>query len=279
MERERKPWWLYLNILGLDAPLVAVVWLFLFAKTWRVNYLPWESYVALGLIAWCLRITAKLLEAAMNGDTESTPLRHKKALVRIAVGTAISALILTVLNFPLSVYFYLLVGGVLVIGYFALSLFITKEENEISYSKHAMGGVCVAYGTAMAAHTYLPTLGVQQMVFSREFICFTVLCLLASAATELWANAAKSGDVNLSAANELSISLPATLLGAVALVFAVQNESQLTRPFFYAILTGAALLQILNRTRRKFDPEMVSFLTSLCLIAPAVIFEAYAVSR
>lgn len=279
MERKQKPWWLYFNILGFDAPLISVVWLFLFAKTWRVNYHPWEAYIALGLVAWSLRITAKLLKGAVMGAEEEFFVQHRVVLRRGAVLAAIGALILTILNFPFSVYFYLLIGGILVLGYLALTLFGSKQEGEISYSKHVTGGICVAFGTALAAHTYLPNLGVQEMVFSREFLSFSVLCLLASSATELWENSAQAEDEQLSMSSELSISLPATLLGAAALIFAVQNDSQLARPFFYAILTGAALLQILNRARGKFEMDMLRFLTSICLIVPGVIFETYALSR
>jgi len=62
-------------------------------------------------------------------------------------------------------------------------------------------------------------------------------------------------------------------------VFAVQNDSMNTRPFFYGILTGAALLQVLNRMRGRFNLGTVKVLTAMCLIAPGMIFEAYALSR
>ncbi len=80
------------------------------------------------------------------------------------------------------------------------------------------------------------------MIISREFICFAMLCLLASSGTELWEHSMKFDDREIRATDELALSLPLTLLGAASLVFAVKNDSMLVRPFFYAILTGAALL-------------------------------------
>ncbi|MBG7608433.1 MAG: hypothetical protein IZT59_10445 [Verrucomicrobia bacterium] len=279
MEKQRRPWWLYFNLLGLDAPVIAVVWLFLFAQTWRVNYHPWEAYAALGLFVWAIRIMGKLLSAAMAGVEEDFNVKHRKALRNVALLAGTSSTVLTVLNFPLSGYNYFLIGAVLVIGYFALALFSTGEDNEPVYAKHLMGGCAFAYGTALMAHAYLPSLGIQQMVLSREFICFAVLCLLASSATDLWTQSGKVEDQEIKAAHELALSLPLTLLGAAALVFAVQNESMSTRPFFYGILTGAALLQILNRMRGRFRIETVKVLTGVCLLAPGMIFEAYAISR
>lgn len=279
MEKERKPWWLYLNLLGLDAPLIAVMWLFLFARTWRVNYHPWEAYVALGMAVWTIRIAAGLLSASMQGDDSSFAVRHRVPLRRLAILSGVAALVLTVLNFPLTVYSYLMIGGIFVIGYFAVSFFSTKDEDEISYARHTLGGIGFAFGTALAAHTYLPGLGTRELLFSREFICFAVLCLLASSATELWARAARTGHAEPNSADELALSLPLTLLGAAALVFAVQDESMMVRPFFYGILSGAALLQVLNRTRSRFSPDTLKVLTALCLLAPGMIFQTYPVSN
>lgn len=279
MEKERRPWWLYLNLLGLDAPAIAVVWLFLFAQTWRVHYHPWEVYGALGLIVWTIRLAGKLIAGAMHGEATSFAMEHRIWMRRAAVISGVGALVLTVLNFPLSGYSYLLVGGVFVLGYFALALFATTEDHEISYSKHFLSGLSFAYGTALMAHVYLPSLGIVELFRSREFICFALLCLLASSATEMWAKTADTEDQEAKATHELALSLPLTLLGAAALVFAVQNDSMSTRPFFYGILTGAAMLQILNRMRGRFDERTVKVLTAVCLLAPGMIFQAYAISR
>jgi hypothetical protein len=265
-----------LNLLGLDAPLIAVMWLLLFAKTWRVDYHPWEAYVALALVVWTIRISVKLLEASMASDESAFAVRYKEPFRILSILTGLSALVLTVLNFPRSVYTYLLLGAILVVGYFALALFSQQDENEISYARHVMGGLAFAFGTALTAHVYLPNLGIQELLFTREFICFAVLCLLSSSALELWARSAKpAGDREQGSLDELALSLPLTLLGAAALVFAVQNDSMSARPFFYGILTGAALLQVLNRTRGRFRLETLKVLTSVSLLVPGLVFKSY----
>jgi hypothetical protein len=265
-----------MNLLGLDAPLIAVVWLFLFARTWRVDYHPWEAYAALGLVVWTIRIAVKLLQGSMSSDDTAFAMQHRKPLKVLLILTGLSSIVLTVLNFPLSVYNYLMVAAIFVVGYFALAFFSSHDENEISYARHVMGGVAFAFGTALTAHAYLPNMGIRELFFSQEFICFAVLCLLSSSATELWARSSKpAADGEAGAMDELALSLPLTLLGAAALVFAVQNDSMTTRPFYYGILTGAALLQVLNRTRGRFRIETAKVLTSLCLLAPGIIFKSY----
>jgi hypothetical protein len=293
VEKERKPWWLYLNLLGLDAPLIAVIWLFLFAQTWRVDYHPWQAYAALGFAVWTIRIAMKLLQGSMTSDEECFAMKHRKSLKVAAVIAGILSLTLTVMSFPLSVYTYLLVGAVFVAVHFALTLFSPQDRNEIGYARHAVGGFTFAYGTTLVAHVYLSGVQVQQILFglqehmlpkellfmfSREFLCFAVLCLLASSAMELWERSGKpAADGELGSMDEIALSLPLTLLGAAALVFAVQDDLMTARPFYYSILTGAALLQVLNRTRGRFGLDTLRVLTALCLLIPGIIFRSYPV--
>lgn len=252
------------------------MWLFLFARTWRVNYHPWEAYAALGFAVWTIRIVLKLLQETLQADEFSLVMTHRKLLKLLAGVAGVISLLLTVLSFPLSVYNYLLVGALFVTGHFALTLFSVREGNEIAYARHVVGGLAFAFGTALTAHVYLPSLGIREMLFSREFICFGLLCLLCSSATELWSRAGgEIFDGEAGSIDEIALSLPLTLLGAAALVFAVQNDAMATRPFYYAVLTGAALLQVLNRMRRRFRPEALKTLTALCLLIPGIIFQSY----
>jgi len=47
MPERRTPFWLWPNLLSLDAPLVEVVWLSMFARVWRIDYHQWQAYRAL----------------------------------------------------------------------------------------------------------------------------------------------------------------------------------------------------------------------------------------
>jgi hypothetical protein len=272
----RKPWWRHVYLLGLDAPLIAMSWLFIFAKTWRVNYHPWQAYVALGLMVWALGIAAKLLRSALIADPKDPLHAMRGRLVPSAVGAGILSLALILWGFPMSVYVRLLLLAILIIAYFALANFSPAPEGQISYPKHLLAGVAYAFGISMMAHVYLPNLSIHDLVFSREWICFALLSTIASAAVEHWALIKKNQESGYP--DEWQISLPLTLLGAFALVFAVQAESQTARPFFYCILTGAALLQVLNRTFQRFHICDIKILTSACFLVPGLIFQAYQMS-
>src|SRR5690606_12424860 len=109
--------------------LVAVSWLYVFAKTWRVDYHPWETYVALGLAVWAIYIADRLLDASIrDGESGRCAERHHfhrkyRRWFKVAAASATTAALgLVILKMPLAIYGYLGVCIALVIGFFAVSL-------------------------------------------------------------------------------------------------------------------------------------------------------------
>ncbi|MEY3898356.1 MAG: hypothetical protein RLZZ214_3877 [Verrucomicrobiota bacterium] len=276
----RKPFWLLPNLLSLDAPLVAVAWLYIFAKTWRVVYLPSTTYLSLGLVVWVIYVTDRLLDALMNGGNSGKlearhefHRKHQKGFRVLAMIAGLVALILVVTELATKIYGYALFGGLMVAAFFTLSIFSTQGPNEIPYAKNILAGFSFAYGTAMLAWAYTG-FDSEDLLKSPELICFVVLCILNIAAIDLWEHANRSADPEIKATDELALTLPLTLLGAAALIFAVKDPDLTTRPFFYAILTGAALLQILNRNRGRFSMDALRVLADAALLVPLLVFLA-----
>jgi uncharacterized membrane protein YphA (DoxX/SURF4 family) len=267
-------------LLSLDAPLVAVAWLYIFAKTWRVVYLPSTTYLSLGLVVWVIYVTDRLLDALMNGGNSGKlearhefHRKHQKGFRVLAMIAGLVALILVVTELATKIYGYALFGGLMVAAFFTLSIFSTQGPNEIPYAKNILAGFSFAYGTAMLAWAYTG-FDSEDLLKSPELICFVVLCILNIAAIDLWEHANRSADPEIKATDELALTLPLTLLGAAALIFAVKDPDLTTRPFFYAILTGAALLQILNRNRGRFSMDALRVLADAALLVPLLVFLA-----
>ena len=277
----RKPLWLLPNLLSLDAPLVAVVWLYLFAKTWGVSYNPSHGYVVLALGVWVLYVADRLLDATLHGDSPRCQARHQfhhkhwRMFVAGALIAAIGALATVLMKSPVAIFSYLIVEGILVAGFFAFATFTSSAVEDIPYAKNILAGAAFAFGTALVAHVYLYDRGIRDLLLSREFQAFAVLCILNISAIDLWEHANRSPDPEVQATDELSLTLPLTLLGAAAFFFAVQAGQHSSRPFFYAILTGAALLLVLNRTRARFSMEALRVLADLALVAPALVFLSF----
>lgn len=278
----RRPFWLVPNLLSLDAPLVAVAWLYMFAKTWGVNYHPEHEYVVLGLVVWVLYVADRLLDAAVHGESPRCQARHRfhrqhwRKFVAVAGIAGVSALALVLTKSPMAIFQYLLVEAFLIAGFFAMALFASPGTDEMPYAKNILAGLAFAFGTAMVAHVYLYDKRIIDLLLrSREFIAFAVLCILNISAIDLWEHASRSDDLEVKAQDEMALTLPLTLLGGAALFFALQAQEQASRPFFYAILTGAALLHVVNRTRARFSMEALRVLADVALVAPLLVFLAF----
>ncbi len=256
-----------------------MAWLHVFAKTWKLGIHPGVAYVSLGLAVWAIYLADRLLDAALAGGQGSRMrLRHDfhwrhRRVFRIAMVTAaLAAAALVVLRMPLAIYGHLLIGGILVAGFFGLSLLSSQQPDEVPALKNLLAGATFAFGTAMMAHVYRNEFGLHDLMVSREFICFAILCTLNISAIDYWEHSARSRDVEVKASDELALTLPLGLLAIAALVFAVQDPS--ARPFHYAILTGAALLHILNRRRNRWPTDTLRVLADAALLAPVLVFHA-----
>jgi hypothetical protein len=292
---QRKPLWLIPNLLSLDAPLVAVAWLYMFAKTWRVDYLPWAAYFSLALVVWVIYVTDRLVDASMMGG-KSAKLearhefhrKHRQIFKKLAIMAGILAIIMVTLPFkisllgyrfdsglPVKIYSHGLAGCLMVAGFFTLSILSSDELNGIPYAKNILAGLSFGYGTAMLAYVFT-SFETWDFVRSRELISFAVLCVLNISAIDLWEHSSRSSDPEIQATDELALTLPLILLGGSALVFAAQYHDLINRSFFYAILTGSALLYILNRNRARFKMDALRVLADVALLLPLLVFIASA---
>ncbi|BCX49211.1 4-hydroxybenzoatepolyprenyl transferase [Haloferula helveola] len=267
-----------------------MAWLFMFAKAWQVNYLKWEAYAALGLGVWVIYVCDRLIDQRLRdpndpslGERHTFHARHRLWFIGGVVLSLclIPWFVLTELPVELLLSYSAPAVG-LVVAFFILVIAVPRE-GEVPYLRNLIAGLAFGYGTAMMAHTSVPSQGMMSMVLSREMIAFAVLCVLNITAIHLWEHSRMSSDPEVKAADEMSLTLPLTLLGGSALVFAyfdnpgmfgrgVDGANAPARPFFYAVLISAALLQVLNRTRRRFSLDALRVMADVALVVPLPLF-------
>ena len=143
------PWWLWPNVLSLDAPLVAVVGLCAFARVAGVE-LGWERPVLLGLCAWLAYCGDRLLDARrLKGPVESA--RHEFARVNgrwlgaLWLGALLAAMTLAV-RLPANEWLAGLVLAAVVGGYFLLQHH-RALRGVAGQGKELMAGAGFAVGT------------------------------------------------------------------------------------------------------------------------------------
>jgi cytochrome bd-type quinol oxidase subunit 2 len=267
-----------------------VAWLYVFAQTWQLLYLPWVAYVSLGLAVWVIYVADRLLDVSLLGGPSAKlearhefHNRHRKLFQITAIAAALVVLILAVTKMPGALFEIfrqdagvglLPIGALLVAGFFGLSMLSSQQADEVPHTKNILAGITFAFGTAMTAHLFRREYESMDLLVSREFVCFAVLCILNISAIDLWEHAERSADLEIKASDELALTLPLMLLGAAALLYAVFDSEQSARPFFYAILTGAALLYILNRKRSQFSMDSLRVLADVALLVPVLVFVA-----
>ncbi len=265
----------------------------MFAKAWTVYYLPWAAYFALGLAVWVIYVSDRLLDASLiGGPSEKLEPRHEfhrrhQRLFRWLVLVAgLAVIVLVVTQLPMTLFGFGISGGkdinavpflgvILVAGFFVLSITSTHGPDEIPHAKNILAGAAFAYGTSMIAYAFKP-LPLWEFVLSRELIAFGLLCILNISAIDLWEHSRRSSDPEIKATDELALTLPLVLLGGSALVFAAQDHELTTRPFYYAVLTGAALLYIVNRNRSRFSMDALRVLADVALLVPIIVFQVSA---
>ena len=71
IDRERAPWWLWPNLLSLDAPLVALAWFWMFAKAWGVVSLPVSLPITMALAVWAIYAVDRVVDSRKSSPRAS----------------------------------------------------------------------------------------------------------------------------------------------------------------------------------------------------------------
>lgn len=273
---KRHPVWLYPNLLSLDAPVVAVAWLHILTISWRL-YVPWQAYTSLALGTWVIYAGDRLLDASIAQTTgQVLEPRHKfhrqyKLAFAVAIGIAsLAALVLAIRTMPMPFYSHLFLGAVLVGAFFGLSLATDQSPGNHSLLKNIIAGFTFAYGTAMTAHVFRPSLGIHDLLTAPEFLLFALLCILNISAIDIWEHSARSNDEEIKASDEISLTFPTALLAAAAIYFALRSGHE--RSFHYAILTAAGLMHVLNRQRDRLSANALRAFADFILLIPWIYF-------
>jgi hypothetical protein len=283
MEKEKIPWWLWPNLLSLDAPVVALAWAWLFAKAWGVVSVPWQLWLTLGSAVWIIYAADRIIDArraAASDLRHQFHARYAKLFVAVMIGLAVWSLHSILFVLSKTVLQYGLVIMVFAVGYFVVACTQPRDGRPM-IGKNALAGLTFAYGAAAGIHAYSPVMGIGEMFFSVEVLIFAGLCVVNMTAIDFLN---LEGEEEEDAAAVLNL---ATLLVAGVAMFIYMSslkrevfffhegfyhEQYFYKPFAAGILVGAACLFLLNQGRRRLDRKGYRVLVDLAVLAPVFVF-------
>jgi hypothetical protein len=259
---EKTPWWLWPNLLSLDAPIVAVVWQAFFGRVLHVQYNAAVSAVLL-LTVWLLYIADRCFDtlrfAAQPQHVESPRHQfyrlHRRQVLPFAIAAVAAIICLCILALPPAVLAWgaVIAAGVLI--YFGL-VHLTARQccKELLVAVLFALGVCAPVAAAAPAVTPAAIL---------TAVLFGILCWLNCAGIDRWEPYSR---ISHPSSNWIASHLSST--AAVIIGLAVLGCELTSDPIFVAIAASAFSFILLQSASPRLSPNALRVLADVALLAP-----------
>jgi hypothetical protein len=275
------PWWLWWNILSLDAPMVAVAWALVFAKSAGVA-LPRVEIVVLACVVWLIYTVDRLLDGRWptRDDTGAfgSPLRqrhffhriHGQVIAWVAAGVAAFTAILAFAQIGQQVLKLAVPVGLILVLYMA---WVHRGQGRVvmRLSKEAAVGVIFAAGVALPAWSRIAARRWEFLVLAA---LFAAVCALNCVAIEEWERVRdhEIGGRRGLAATDLGSGRFAIGLAACATLLApvVHLRGEFSA-IGAAIAVSALLILLLDFMRERISADALRVLVDVALLLPALV--------
>jgi hypothetical protein len=238
--------WLWPNLLSLDAPIVALLWQILFARCFHARVDPLPS-VLLVLAVWLIYAADRTLDAWTGSSLRPRHefyRRHWRALLPLWIlvltaGSALAWLCLT----PELLFSGLAVGAGVALYFVLLHLGIFQK------TKEAAVAVLFALGATLSAWPNVRTAADIEAI-----ALFSCLCWINCVAIEHWEGEAK-----------WPIAAPAGFVAFAAVLLSIFSS----RPVLGGAVAASALcFVLLDCARRHFSSDALRVLADVALLSP-----------
>jgi hypothetical protein len=272
------------HLLSLDAPTVAALWSWFFARAMHVD-LPWHAPLLLALGTWLVYVADRILDGYHRDPT--TPLRqrhlfhaqHRKAFLAAAVAAVGILLWLICARMTASVRH----EDTILFAAAMLYFFLVHKPG--SGSKHWLPKE-LAVGAVFAAATAVPAwsrLDTGRAALFPAVVVFAAICWLNCVAIERWENLSPNGQLQSPGAHQSTrwtakhLSSAAMALAALsgliatALMLGLGSDNyRKTIAIYLATLTAALVLALADRSRDDFSRLHLRIAADLALLTPLI---------
>jgi hypothetical protein len=265
------PPWLWPNLIGLDAPAVAVAWQWLFARVFGAD-LPPVFHLILGLSVWCIYLADRLYDSTRAPATGALTDRlrftrsHFATLSAITAAAAAANLFLIIRHVPRS----LIITGLITAGLLGVYYLIRLRGNARLASalpREILCGMIFALGCVIAPHDFLANGGGWDYVFATillGLVC-SANCLLISVWEKEEDNACKTRSIATSPSRlipHLAKALTGLILLAAAMAFFGPWQIHL------AVCFSALCLRVMLRFEKHLSQQSLRVLADAVLLSP-----------
>ena len=273
------PFWLWLNVLGLDAPIVAVVWQFFFAEALRLK-IPTSNYLTLGLIVWVIYSADRLLDARRLRAPETASARHRfyrdwfHVMMPLTMAGLILSVVAVLMVLPETILYCGAVLFLFVIVYFIHRIWVNGPMLVV-LPKEIFTGMVFAFGTTLTGYTW--SSDIPDALYSPEVLCFGGLCSLNCMAISIWERDADADNDGNALPQVFPAIVPyfAVLCWGVVIagaVFALMQKGSVTFPVFLAVTTGGGLLALLASFEKRMSPVTLRVAADFAVLLPAFVY-------
>ena len=272
--QQSTPVWLWANLLGLDAPLVAVSWQILFARCFDIS-IPSAIHFVLGLSVWCIYLADRLYDAyrAEGFSFATHRLRftknHFKTLTLTTAVAGCVNLFLIIRFVPAHLYVHGLATASL-LGFYYAFRFGLSGKIAIFIPREIMCGMVFAIGSAIATFSY----GLPETASLPFIVAVAMLGLVCSASCimiSVWERDEDIASGDRSIASEkpgIPSSIRRLLLPLVLLYCIVAFID----PWQIHIAAGlsALALYVMARFEEKLSPTLLRAMADGVLLTPVL---------
>ncbi len=277
-EAQNTSWWLWWNLLSLDAPTVAVMWAVLFASARGVG-LRFSDGILLALCVWVIYVTDRLLDG-WTGRRERAMrarhffcMRHRLELACMALlAIAVILWMAAQQSEGLEVVSGMKLGAI--VSVYLAAVHARSGWAERIFPKELAVGVLFAAGTTLPVWALR---GIQSADMLGSLVLFSALCTLNCVAIECWERDWKD-ETSPSRTHALvywcdgRVKHLAAALAAIALTFTlILRADGLHRPEVLTVVFASLLLLAVDMNRERLSTSSLRVLADAALAVSAIV--------
>jgi hypothetical protein len=266
--------WVWPNLIGLDAPIVAVCWQAMFAKMYKAD-LPWFIHLILGLSTWSIYLADRIIDVGPNRNQSTTSRhlftkRHVRGMIGILFLISTCNLVLIIQYLPQRLLF----TGCITLGLIGIYYLIrlTRLKNSITLiPREVMCGMLFALGCAIAPHAYSSHPWINTPTLFIPILLFGIVCSSNCILISIWENVADSITSDSSI-----ITTHSFLIRYLTSTLTCLSAASATLAYFFhwqallSIALSAALLRLALHHQNRFTPLNLRVLADAVLLTPLI---------